>query len=130
MTHSLTDQLGMIEAERDRLKAENETLKVSRSSQKAVIEEYRGTVDRLERMIAAQAELIGTYKNHFRTLHGSADSIIKQERAIAAAAAKREEQADTVLTPDAVETIKSRIARIIGRDDKAINGATNGHAAA
>lgn len=121
MTMNLSDQLGMIEAENKRLKDQVETQKTRLAQQKALIDENRAERGRLMKRIEQQAELIGTYKNHFRSFHGSADSIQTQERTLEAAATANEivEAVKDVVQP---LSLKDRLTRVMKGD------ATNGHA--
>lgn len=127
---TLTDQLGLLEAERDRIKAENETLKIRIAKQAGALDESRAQVRQLILRNEKLKEHITTLKEHFHAFHGAAERIARQHTELDEADRKANPNptpeptvAEVINSPEAVETIKRRIKRIMGTEEKvAVNG--------
>jgi chromosome segregation ATPase len=113
----------MLEAERDRLSAENESLRTRMAKQAGALEESRAQVRQMVLRNENLSALIAKFEKHFRDFHGSAENIHAQMKELALEPTTEE----IVNAPAQVATIKDRIARIMKRDEATTNG-TNGNA--
>jgi hypothetical protein len=118
---SLTDQLGRLEAELNRFKLDNDSLKTRIAKQTGALDESRAQNRQLILHNERLAKRVAYLEKHFYDFHGSAEAIERQRKDMAEPTV-----AEVVNSPSSVETIKARIARIIKRDEVATGHANNG----